>query len=48
MNKSVLLIPNMFSYMLGDLRNGLHYEYGVVLDTENPVHLLWAAGSHGQ
>ena len=41
-NQGGPLSPNMFRYILSDLKNYLHNEYGVILQDEVIVHLLWA------
>ena len=41
-NQGGPLSPNMFRYMLADLKNFLHTYCGVVLDDEILIHLLWA------
>lgn len=41
-NQGGPISPNMFRYMLHDLRNFLHSYCGIVLDDEVLLHLLWA------
>ena len=41
-NQGGPLSPNMFRFILSDLRNYLYDEYGVILQDEIIVHLLWA------
>jgi hypothetical protein len=41
-NQGGPLSPNMFRYMLNDLRDFLNTSYGINIDDELLVHLLWA------
>jgi hypothetical protein len=41
-NQGGPLSPNMFKYLLADLKEFLDVEYGITIDEDIMVHLLWA------